>query len=75
MSRKPNPENIEKIRSYIAADVAWYRIHGRFPTRIRRDREGREYVVGDETWNEFVDARMTAANTTEIGKSKGEVAG
>lgn len=35
-----------------AFEVAWYRANGRFPRqRIRRDAFGREYMIGDQSWN------------------------
>jgi hypothetical protein len=33
-------------------EVRWYRLHGNYPKeRVRPDRQGRPYVVGDEGWN------------------------
>jgi hypothetical protein len=31
-------------------EVAWYRRHGRHPERVVRDGHGREYVIGDWSW-------------------------
>lgn len=32
-------------------EVEWYRRHGKYRERICRDSMGREYVVGDWSWN------------------------
>lgn len=32
-------------------DVRWYKKHGRFPRRITKDRNGKEFVIGDWSWN------------------------
>lgn len=46
-------------------EVEWYRTHGKYPARIRRDNLGHEYVIGDWSWNgshnlsrEFIEDRM-----------------
>jgi len=31
--------------------VRWYRKYGRFPERITKDINGKEYVIGDWSWN------------------------
>lgn len=36
---------------HCAAEVAWYRQHGKHSDRIRRAATGEEYVVGDWSWN------------------------
>ncbi len=48
-----------------AKEVAWYRQHGKHKDRIRTDRQGVDYVIGDWSWNrlyperkEFVDEFM-----------------
>lgn len=45
--------------------VAWYHAHGKYPERIRFDRDGTAYVIGDWSWNkqhpdcfELVDERL-----------------
>lgn len=32
-------------------EVAWYREHGKYPERIGRTNDGREFVIGDWSWN------------------------
>jgi hypothetical protein len=34
-----------------AREVVWYRQYGKHPERIIRDGHGREYVIGDHSWN------------------------
>lgn len=33
------------------SEVDWYRINGRFPSRIKKDAKGNLYVIGDASWN------------------------
>ncbi|WP_047933268.1 hypothetical protein [Pseudomonas putida] len=32
-------------------ELEWYRQHGKYPERIRRDSPGGDYVIGDEAWH------------------------
>lgn len=41
-------ESYEEISKYT---VAWYRKNGKYKERIRKDNEGKEYVIGDWWWN------------------------
>jgi hypothetical protein len=70
-ARKRRPVGAHSTGSaYQAAEVAWYRKHGKHPQRIQRmyGGEGDEYVVGDWSWHrmhsdstEWIDARMAHA--------------
>ena len=58
-------------RELCQREVEWYRRHGRYPERIRRDLSGTAYVIGDWSWNrnhpnksEVIEYRMKAATTT-----------
>lgn len=49
-----------------ALEVAWYRIHGKYPERrIRTDSMGKPYVIGDWSWHrggnpvEYIEDQMT----------------
>jgi len=44
-----------------AAEVKWYRQHGRHPERIRFDSNGDPYVTGDHPrwWFEVIEPRMS----------------
>lgn len=33
-------------------EVAWYRKHGKYPTRIRKTKTGEDFVIGDWWWNQ-----------------------
>lgn len=39
------------INDLQSKQVEWYRKNGRFPRRIRKDKDGKEYVIGDWSWN------------------------
>src|SRR5678815_3724284 len=68
------------FRSYTeccAAEVKWYRERGRYShKRIARDRDGFEYVIGDQDWNntchpseqEQIEVRMDADLRREYGQ-------
>lgn len=50
-----------------AAEVKWYKKHGRYPNeRIKYDNTGNQYVIGDQCWNkrisqtEWVETNMHA---------------
>lgn len=36
---------------FVRAQVAWYRENGAYPHRIKVGGDGKEYVIGDESWN------------------------
>lgn len=65
-------EQAERHRIYVGicnADVRWYLQHGRYGVgRIRTDRDGVQYVIGDWSWNrlypnhlEFIDNALPSA--------------
>lgn len=35
-----------------AREVRWYRKNGKYPQRITRTAQGKEYVIGDWSWNQ-----------------------
>jgi hypothetical protein len=35
-----------------AFEVAWYRVNGRYPERIKTDANGQPFVIGDQSWNQ-----------------------
>jgi len=43
--------NDATLRQHLAAEVEWYRQHGKHPDRITRNHTGTEYVIGDWSWN------------------------
>ena len=56
-------------KTYSAREVAWYRMNGRFPQRIKRDSRGREYVIGDISWNRGIKSNIKCPH---CGKSLSE---
>lgn len=65
MRKRVSPEAREAFQAYCAKQVAEYRRIGQYPDqRIKRDRDGVEYVIGDISWNrrgaprEFIDDRL-----------------
>ena len=54
---------------YVREEVAWYMVNGLFGRkRIRKDRSGNDYVLGDAAWNgnrfrqrEYIEDRMSRA--------------
>lgn len=35
----------------MSLEVSWYRKNGKYKSRIKKDALGREYVIGDLSWN------------------------
>lgn len=41
-----------------AKQVAWYRQNGKFKSRIATCRDGKEYVIGDDSWNARIKSKQ-----------------
>ena len=46
-------------------EVKWYKENGMYPERITKDSGGKEYVIGDYSWNTFKNkARLESIEPT-----------
>jgi hypothetical protein len=63
--RAPPASDRTPLHEHQASEVEWYRQYGRYQDRIRLDIQGREYVIGDFSWNvrgrpaEVIEQQMT----------------